>query len=153
MNLDEIHVDVCEAGKRFFWCVTSNFDGYPMAHGYCDTLEEAEETMWALGTILARGLQIDDCTQYTRAARKINPKVKGCWTARAARHVVWVTDNTRPTVEFLYSEYESEIMNYGIQTAKHEIVNKTGTLRLNDRLRAAVCGTPARRLVESLNLS
>lgn len=127
MNLDEILVDVCEAGKLFFWCVTRHFDGYPMAHGYCDTLEEAEEKMWALGTILARGRKINDCTQYTRAARKRNPKEKGCWTARAARHAVWVKDCTRPTGEFLYSEFESEAMSYGIQTAKHEIVKKTKT--------------------------
>lgn len=53
--MDTIYLDICEAGKRFFWCVTENSDAYPLAHDHCDTFEEAEEKMWAIGTILAKG--------------------------------------------------------------------------------------------------
>lgn len=125
--MDTIYLDICEAGKRFFWCVTENSDAYPLAHGHCDTFEEAEEQMWALGTMLARGRQIDDCTRYTRMARTHNPVARGCWTARSAKRAVWLREHTRPTGEVLYSEFVSDCGECEMATETHEIVKRTKT--------------------------
>ncbi len=125
--MDKIYLDICEVGQRFFWCVAERWDMYPLAHGYCETLVEAEEKMWAFGTILAKGRKIEDRVMEDRKWQKEFPRHSGGDLARSAKRAVWFRENTRPTGEVLYSEFESDWGEYERQTETHEIVKRTKT--------------------------
>jgi len=120
-----MYVDICEAGQRFFWCVTEGWESYPLAHGICDTFEEAEEKMWALGTMLARGRQIEDQVTKARQLRKGFPHYRGGAMAKDAKRSVWMRDNTKPTGEYLYGESMCEDGERVVR--EYEIVKKTRT--------------------------
>lgn len=148
--MDKIYVDVCDAGKRFLWCVTEDWDSYPLAHGYCETLEEAEEKMWSIGTILAKGRKIDDY----RTWQDRFPFYKHGRLARNAKRAVWKRDNIKPSGEYLYATESMESDYDGCSRLRHEqfeIVKKTAKkvfvkhddycdLVVLDRQRLELCG-------------
>lgn len=148
--MDTIYVDVCDAGKQFFWCVTGDWDSYPLAHGYCETLEEAEEKMWSIGTILAKGRKIED----SRTWQDRFPFYKHGRLARNAKRAVWKHDNIKPSGEYLYCTESMESDYDGRSSLRHEqfeIVKKTAKnvfvkhddycdLVVLDRQRLELCG-------------
>lgn len=145
-----IYVDVCDAGKRFFWCVTEGWGEYPLAHGYCETLDEAEEKMWSLGTILSKSRRIEDY----RTWQDRYPFSKSGKLARNAKRAVWKRDNIKPSGEYLYATESTESDYDGRTYLRHEqfeIVKKTAKkvfvqhddfcdLVVLDRQRLELCG-------------
>ena len=68
---DEVQVAICPTGSKFFWCVVDSMSDEVLAQGRTDTLEEAEEQMWAQAAIhrnSRRRVQVDE--DFARRIRR-----------------------------------------------------------------------------------
>lgn len=109
----DIEVAICEAGKRFFWCVRSVFECEPLAYGYADTRIEAEEKMWAHAGIQAR-LHSTTVPSDESEAR----------IARWLKKELWRERELRDTGEVVYTDYCSDF-DASCSSSTWSVVKKT----------------------------
>lgn len=114
---DEVHVAICPDRSKWFWCVVDMKSLLVFAHGRKDTLEEAEEQMWAQAAIHRigqRAIQVDEAF------------------ARTVRKATWQEEHYEPLGIFVYeywhddseNKWESIELDIVKMTARHIVVKE-----------------------------
>lgn len=117
----DMYLSICPSGSKYFWCVTDGWANKIFAHGRTDTLEEAEDQIWAQAAIQKNGRQVIQCDAKL---------------AKLVRKIIWQREQCRPLGLVVYSYYWPDSSNTR-KSISHPIVKQTKRrifVDYNDRL-------------------
>ena len=118
---DTLQVAICEAGRRFFWTVQFEWEA-PLAYGYADSRDDAEDQMWTHAIMQARLHDLPVPASESDAQ-----------AAEYGRRLVRIQE-LGDTGEFVYPEYSSVPCPIRKMTAKRVYVEKGDKIYSLDRL-------------------
>jgi len=104
-----VQVAICKSGPQYFWCVVDEDAREVVAFGREETLEEAEEQVWAQSRIhRPRHRAIQVASTY----------------AEYVRRTTWRLEHYSPTGVFVYEHWYDQLEGHW-DSLPHEIVKQT----------------------------